>query len=97
MFFTLFERFQAGLAFLLGQSGFVSSGHGLPHGHHEPLEFVMAGILGGLGGFVVGIVLGRVARFLAYASGRDLKAGRWAVYGAILGAIVAVIWESLGD
>ncbi|HEY6562892.1 MAG TPA: hypothetical protein VIY86_00220 [Pirellulaceae bacterium] len=94
MFVTLFDRLQAGLALVIGQSGLVSSGHGVPPGRHDPLEVAIAGILGGLGGFIVGLLLGRVARFIAYAAGRDLKTGKWAVYGAILGAIIAGIWEN---
>lgn len=97
MFHTLFDRLPAGLALLLGQSGLVTSGHGVPPGRHDPLEVAIAGILGGLGGFIAGLVVGRVARFIAYTVGRDLKTGKWAVYGAILGAIVAGIWENCSD
>jgi hypothetical protein len=97
MSFALLDLFNAWIAPLLGQGGFITSGHGVPHARHEPMEVGIAAMLGALGGFIVGLVLARLIRFVAYLAGRELPTGKWAIYGAILGAIIAVLWETLGD
>jgi len=97
MLFTLLDGVLVRLASMLGQSGFVTSGHGMPHGEHEPFEIGIASLLGALGGFVAGLLLGRLVKFIAYLAGRELSTGRWAIYGAGVGAILAGLWETLGD
>jgi len=98
MSFTLLDSLQVGLVLLLGQSGtFVTSGHGMPHGHHEPLEIAIAALLGAFGGFVGGLLLAKLARFAAFSLGKDLATSRWVIYGAVAGAIAGAVWETLSD
>jgi len=97
MLFTLLDCVSARIAPVLGQSGFFTSGHGMPHAEHEPFEIGIASLLGALGGFVAGLLLGRLVRFVAYLVGRELSTGKWAIYGAGAGAILAGLWETLGD
>lgn len=98
MLFTLPDALEVRIVFLLGQSGtFVTSGHGMPHGHHEPLEIAIAAMLGALGGFIGGLLLAKVARFIAFAMGKELATGKWIIYGIAAGAITGALWEALGD
>jgi H+/Cl- antiporter ClcA len=98
MSFSVLDGLASRLAPFLAQSGsFVSSGHGMPHGHHEPLEIAIAAILGALGGFVGGLLLSKLARFAAFSFGHDLATGRWAIYGTIAGAIAGAVWETFSE
>lgn len=98
MLFALLDSLQARIVLVLGQSGtFVSSGHGMPHGHHEPLEIAIAAMLGALGGFIGGLLLAKVARFIAFAFGKDLATGKWMIYGVVAGAMAGALWETLSD
>jgi len=97
MLSTLVDAFAARLAPMLGQSGLFTSGHGLIPRQHEPMEIAIALILGGLGGFIAGLLAGRLARFIAYVAGHNLSTGRWAIYGALIGAIIAGILETIGE
>lgn len=97
MLSTLADAFAARLAPMLGQSGLFTSGHGLTPRQHEPMEIGIALLLGGLGGFIAGLLAGRLARFIAYLAGHNLPTGRWAIYGAISGVIIAGILETIGD
>jgi hypothetical protein len=86
------------LGSFLAQSGsFVSSGHGMPHRHHEPIEIAIGAMLGALAGFVAGLLLAKIARFVAFSLGRDLATGRWMIYGTVVGAIAGALWEMFAD
>ena len=93
MLFTLLDVAPARLTSIVAQSGFVTSGQGMPHRQHDPFEVGVASLLGTLGGFLAGLLVGRLVRFIAYLGGRDLTTGRWAIYGASAGAILAGLWE----
>ena len=97
MLSTLVDALANRLVPMLGQSGLFTSGQGVPDRQHEPLEIGVALLLGGLGGFIAGVLAGRLARFIAYVAGHNLPTGKWAVYGAIIGAILAAILETIGE
>jgi hypothetical protein len=97
MLSTLVDAFAARLAPLFGQSGLFTSGHGLLPRQHEPMEIAIALLLGGLGGFIAGLLAGRMAKFFAFIAGHNLPTTKWAIYGAIIGAIIAGILETFGD
>ena len=98
MFFSVLAAVTRPVLPFLAQSGsMVTSGQGMPHGHHEPLEIFIAAILGALGGFVCGLILARLARFAAFAMGKDLATGRWMIYGTVAGAIAGALWEMFSE
>ena len=95
MFFATALEFKAAVPVLIGE--FVSSGHGMPHAHHGPIEIALAGMLGALMGFIAGMLVSKIVRFIAYAAGRDGGKGRWAVYGALAGGLGGALWEAFSD
>jgi hypothetical protein len=95
MLFALAGHLKVSVPILIGE--FVSSGHGMPHAHHGPIEIAVAGMLGALVGFIAGLLVSKVVRFIAFTAGRDGGKGRWVVYGALAGGLGGALWEAFSD
>ena len=75
--------------------GLVVSGPGMGAGSLEgPVEIMVAGMVGALGGFVVGMLCGSLARLFTINRQRGMIGGRiWAAYGASAGALALAMME----
>ena len=59
-----------------------------------PLEIVFAGLLGAMGGFVVGLLIGILTRIFTMNAANGERGGiHWAAYGASAGALCLAIVE----
>jgi hypothetical protein len=73
---------------LSGQSGFVSSGHGMAPGEEGLIAIVVASLLGAFCGLLGGFILAHFCRFLTFLTGRYLGGFSWVIVGALAGAVI---------
>ena len=75
--------------------GFVVSGSGMGADSMEgPVEFLLAGLVGAMAGFILGLLSGSIARLITYNRDRGIIGGRvWAAYGASAGALALALME----
>jgi hypothetical protein len=80
-----------------GTTGLVVKGNAMTGGGIEgPLEVMFAALLGGLAGFVAGMLFGTVTRVMTINRVKGmLGGGHWAAYGAAAGALCLALVEWL--
>ena len=79
---------KAGTWTISGQSGFVSSGHGIAHGGDGVINIFVGAILGALIGLLGGFILSHLLRFVSFLTGRHLGGFSWVLIGALAGAVI---------
>ena len=78
----------------LNVSGFVVSGSGLAGEIEGPIEVMLAGVVGAMLGFVLGLFSGALARLFTLGRAKGIIGGHhWAAYGAGAGALALAMIE----
>jgi hypothetical protein len=71
-----------------GQSGFVSSGHGMAPGDDRIVNLFVGSLLGALFGLLAGFIVSHLLRYVSFLTGRQLGGFSWVLIGALAGAIL---------
>jgi hypothetical protein len=78
----------------INPAGLMMSGRGIGGGFEGPIEVLLAGAVGALGGFVAGMVFGTFARLITVNRVKGMIGGsHWAAYGAAAGAVGLAVVE----
>ena len=74
--------------------GLVVSGSGMAGEIQGPIEVMLAGVVGALFGFVLGLFSGALARLFTLGRAKGIIGGHhWAAYGAGAGAFALAVIE----
>ena len=76
-------------------SGFKNvPGSGMMAESAGPAEIIMWALVGGLAGFVIGMMIGVLAQMASYLRSKPAIGGpKWGAAGAFLGGIAAAVWK----
>jgi hypothetical protein len=78
----------------INPSGLVVSGPGMTGPLEGPIEVLFAGAVGGIAGFIFGLLCGTMARVFTLNRVKGIIGGRhWAAYGAGAGALGLAVME----
>ena len=78
----------------LNPAGLMLSGRGIGGELEGPIEVLLAGAVGALGGFVTGMLFGTFARLITVNRIKGMIGGsHWAAYGAGAGALGLAVLE----
>lgn len=78
----------------INPSGLVVSGPGMGGSMEGPIEFLFAGMMGAMAGFIFGMLCGTLARIFTLNRVKGIVGGRhWAAYGAGAGALALTMME----